>query len=218
MALLKVCLLFFIVSSSLFMLGQGQTPDELYESAMILHEEFQQEFEDPSINNMDTTRRATRADETKHAHSSNLRRQVQQASSSSLTTTTPATCYPLSPRNVYACTEGDEFCQDRSNFTCAEEFGNYDCRCSGGGGLSSNNETSCPYCQIETANAIVCQVAGSTTTFVDPSFSIMTCSCDYLGNGFLVQICFPPTDRPTNHPTQTSTSKITTDAILRNTS
>lgn len=202
----KVCLLSFF---TLFMVGQGQTPDELYQYAMILNEEF---HEGPSIITKEPRTIMTSDDEdemTKMAHTSNLIRRRAQASPLK-----PLSCYPLSPRNTYVpCNdENDEqgitngFCQESPNITCAEDIGNYDCTCSEGGGGGSSNETSCPYCQLQTANAIVCQVTGSSTTFVDPSFSLMTCTCNYMGNGYLVQICYPVTDRPTNAPQRMTTT------------
>ena len=59
----------------------------------------------------------------------------------------------------------------------------YPCTCSG---LS---ETTCSYCQLRGANAILCQQTNSRTTFVDLSGTPMTCTCQYIGNGQVHQNC-----------------------------
>ncbi len=120
-----------------------------------------------------------------------LRRQLQTNSLA------PTSCKAINPLHVYACEEYDIYsnspCKE-SNATCADHVGDYACKCTG------SSETSCSYCQIQTANSILCQVTGTSATFFDSTFAVMTCSCEYLGNGQLMQICYPPTSRPTSMP------------------
>lgn len=152
-------------------------PDELGRNEIILHDEIEQSITTTTIGLIDR---------------SFLRRKLQSTAQS------PVSCRAVNPMNVYICggsVEGDknESCID-SDVNCAEELGDYECTC------NDSNETSCSYCRIRTADAILCQVTGSSTTFVDQNFALRTCSCDYMGNGHVIQICYPPTSRPTTMP------------------
>lgn len=71
----------------------------------------------------------------------------------------------------------------------------YGCSCSG------SVETTCSYCQVRTANAILCQPSGASTTFRDLDGKMMTCSCEYIGNGQVQQNCHEPSLMPIPFPT-----------------
>lgn len=106
------------------------------------------------------------------------------------------TCQATDPRNIYVCGHGGGGSSDPCRDSDADCSGlTHSCSCSG------STETSCSYCRIRTANAILCQVTGSSMTFVDPTFKVMTCNCDYIGNGQVRQNCFQPTPRPVPLPT-----------------
>ncbi len=109
---------------------------------------------------------------------------------------TPVTCRANNSGNVYVCGRAgggsSDPCRD-STATC--DGLTHSCTCTG------SSDTSCSYCRIRTANSILCQVTGSTTTFVDPTFKIVTCSCEYLGNNQVRQNCFEPVPSPIPLPT-----------------
>lgn len=88
--------------------------------------------------------------------------------------------------NSYLCLEkeGSNFC-DATPVTC-DMLPEYSCTCSG-------TETLCNYCQVRTADSIICQVAGSSMTFVAPDFTAKTCTCEQIGNGQARQVCSTPT-------------------------
>ncbi len=108
---------------------------------------------------------------------------------------TQATCRATSPSNIYVCgTPGmpNSSCQT-SSATCNGMT--YGCSC------SDSSVSSCSYCRVQTSNAVICQVMGSSMTFALPSSGITTCSCEYNGNGQVRQNCFQPSPRPVPLPT-----------------
>lgn len=158
-------------------IGQEEYNPAFYENGMVFHEDFYAAL--PMIASNTTG-------DLESNHQGNLRRDLQSSSS----------CRATSPRNIYVCGNGGGGSADPCRDSIATCSGlTHDCTCTG------SSETSCSYCQIRTANAILCQVTGSSTTFVDPTFKIMTCSCEYVGNGQVRQNCFQPTPRPVPFPT-----------------
>lgn len=145
--------------------------DMVYDNGMILQEEF-----------VASTQNDNSSIEKKNQHF--LRRELQVG------------CQASNPSNVYVCGGAgggaDDPCEG-STASCAELAG-YACTCGG------STETTCSYCQIRTANSILCQVTGSSVSFVDPSFTLMSCSCEYIGNGQANQECNPTTESPAISP------------------
>ena len=118
----------------------------------------------------------------------NLRRELQ---SQPVCRATPAT------GNIFVCGGWAGGAHDpcrNSQATCSGLT--YGCSCSG------SSETACSYCQLRGANAILCQQSGSRTTFRDLSGNVVTCSCEYIGNGQVSQNCYQPT--PATIPALTS--------------
>mmetsp|Transcript_66304 Transcript_66304/g.183140 ORF Transcript_66304/g.183140 Transcript_66304/m.183140 type:complete len:421 (+) Transcript_66304:112-1374(+) len=112
--------------------------------------------------------------------------------------TTPI-CRTTSPQTVFACGGHSGGASDpckNSDASC-DDLPRYSCSCTG----LNPTETSCSYCQIRTANAIACQMTGTSVTYVALDFTVRTCSCDYIGNGEVRQVCYTPTERPTSPPT-----------------
>jgi hypothetical protein len=175
----KVC--FLLSLSYLMVVVAGQEDSrEKYNDSMVLYEKFSSFEEDDIMVN-----------ENDH---SNLRSRQLQAL---VPTQQVCRATNTTQRSVYACGGSSGGARDpckNSKATCDSQP-DYACMCTG------SADTSCGYCQIRTANAILCQVTGSSTTFIAPDFGMRTCSCEYI-NGEVRQICYSPTPRPTSAPTR----------------
>lgn len=117
-----------------------------------------------------------------------LRRSLQT------TATVQPVCSATAPRTQYVCggAAGGASNPCYGSTASCSSLPRYSCSCSG----SLSSESSCTYCQIQTANAISCHVSNSVATFVAPNFTIQTCSCMYIGNGQVRQSCWTPTPQP----------------------
>ncbi len=105
------------------------------------------------------------------------------------------TCSASSPGSIYVCGEPgmpSSSCQSSSADCNGLSYG---CTC------SDTGVTTCSYCRVQTSNAVICQVVGSSMTFAIPDVGMTSCSCDYLGNGQMSQNCFQPSPRPVPLPT-----------------
>ncbi len=96
-------------------------------------------------------------------------------------TTPPVTQPPVPPQQVVTCQAVNP-----TTFQSNDCSGTYPCTCTG------STETSCTYCELDTTRGPICEVTGSSVTFVDSSTSLMTtCSCNY-GNGVATKTCYYP--------------------------
>jgi hypothetical protein len=150
--------------------------DELNDSnGMALQEEYSEASSALSSSSISTI-----ATTSKDTHKF-LRRELQALPS----------CRAVNSRNIYVCGGQagvtTDVCQG-STATC--EGQRYPCTCAG------ITETSCAYCQIRTANSIMCQVTGTTTTYVDTNYQAKTCTCEYIGYGQVNQTCYNPEAKP----------------------
>lgn len=145
--------------------------EDVFDESLLVHEEFLP-FEDIMTGAGDNDRHFLRG------------RELQTS-----------TCRALDTASVYVCgTPGmpRDSCQT-SSATC--DGMTYSCSC------NSSGETSCSYCRAQTSNAVICHVTGSSLTFAQPGVGMITCSCEYLGNGQVRENCFQPSPRPVALPT-----------------
>lgn len=121
------------------------------------------------------------------------------------------TCRATNPSPKTVCgmlpvLPGDTSCVN-SQATCNGM--QYPCTCSGSG------ETSCSYCTVRMAGAIVCQVTGSSVTFSNTESLMTTCKCTYVGNGQVQQDCFRPSPAPIPLPTFWPVSNAASSPVYR---
>jgi hypothetical protein len=132
---------------------------------------------------------------------------VQPASTVAPVPPIQAGCRATNPYNVYMCIESSgtpsDFCE--KTLVSCDMLPEYSCSCSG----LNPTETWCSYCQVRTANSVVCQVTGNSMRFVAPDFTTQTCSCEYVGNGQVQQVCYTPTPAPISTPTQGASNLVT---------
>lgn len=151
-----------------FLLSTTESTKKLYDDGVLLQETFYEAMDSSFVD-------STENDPNEHG---SLRRDLQ---------TTPY-CQAIRPAgNTFVCGGNAGGSADpcrNSQATCSGLT--YACTCSG------IPDTTCTYCQLRGANAILCQQSGTSTTFVDLNMNFMSCTCMYVGNGQVVQNCHQP--------------------------
>lgn len=153
----------------------------LYDDGVVVQEHFHAPLDSFLITNMEDD------DPNEHSH---LRRELQ----------TNPVCRATQPSgNTLVCGGyGGGFADPCRNSQATCDGLTYSCSCSG------SMETTCSFCQVRTANAIICQQSGSSTTFTDLNGNIMSCTCEYIGNGQVLANCNQPNPMPIPFPNQPS--------------
>lgn len=166
---------FHLLALTIAIVVSGQeNNNEVNNQGIGLQQEYSAESSSNSLSSITTTT-------TTNNNHNFLRRELQ----------TLPSCRATYAKNTYVCggVAGvtTDVCQG-STATC--DGLRYDCTC---GGIA---ETSCAYCQIRTANSIMCQVSGTASTFVDLNYQATTCACEYIGYGQVNQTCYNPAAMP----------------------
>jgi len=97
-----------------------------------------------------------------------------------------------------------DHCADYDGPTCNEEYNPYSCTCKKTDDEEEGQqpETSCSFCQVRTANGILCAKAGARITFLGLSREYISCQCDCTpprndgGVGRSKLTCFGPDGSP----------------------
>lgn len=98
----------------------------------------------------------------------------------------PLGCSSLLPYNPRICLGPPEYCRPSwVNCTGIQ----YPCYCTG-----DTSQTECSLCQVQTPTEMICQVTGSWMTVTGLDGVRQSCSCEYAGNGTVIQTCTPVGD------------------------